>query len=710
MPLTNSMPSRNELYKAVNDSIDDIEEFLTQHDPLEIIASVSKHIAIFSIQDHIESEDMLWQPLIEYLMSLALAKPKPENPKKLEEGVFDSLLENWIQLVKEFTAYSGSEYVAAGGGTAAEIRFKLILDYFGVRKKAYQIHVEKTFTELFRPHRSHIIDKLGFSPEDFSEFIRFAETEITVAIQNELDTLHSLSELHSRFSKWTRNQDVEGKSKESIMDRFLVQNPDLASKKERVDELSHVEIYDVFEIKAQNAPQEKILSAISCSFGENSKFLEPEEWRAWPTNDTILYESPIIQAGEKYYLLNYATLANNRIEIMESLLEKLSKDYYRTRYLPGRDHYVEHTAMNLIRELLPNSTIFSNLYYYVKEDEITKRVEQDGLVLYDDCLLLVEAKAGMLPIPARRGAMPGLKTKVKEILKKGHNQACRALDYIHSSATADFLDENDNLLVSVTGSRYIHEYLILVTLEPLFVLTSHLSSAEELRLLSGKEWPWAVYINDLRVLADIIDHPCLFLHYLNRRIKLNSKPAIETYDELDYLMTYLRTGLYFEEKDLQEADKIIIVPETSELDEYYSDLSKSGAARKKPSMGMNPIFETLIGRLETEAPDHFTSTCFHLLDCDDETRSEIAKQIENCEQRFKIDKGPTSVAFRIDSNGLLLACVNNIDDCDDLVNNWSNKWLKQMDVNHVTVFLWTPPIQEGSIRVFKFGGSSSSGD
>jgi hypothetical protein len=158
------------------------------------------------------------------------------------------------------------------------------------------------------------------------------------------------------------------------------------------------------------------------------------------------------------------------------------------------------------------------------------------------------------------------------------------------------------------------------------VLTSHLSSAKKLGLLSGEKWPWAVYINDLRVLADIIEHPSVFLHYLNRRIELNPHPAVETFDELDYFMYYLRTGLYFSQDELKQHDLIIIVPSTVELDEYYNELSKNGVAKTKPSMKMDPTFETLLSRLEIVRPVHFSSACFHLLNCDDETRDIRANQ------------------------------------------------------------------------------------
>jgi hypothetical protein len=201
---------------------------------------------------------------------------------------------------------------------------------------------------------------------------------------------------------------------------------------------------------------------ISCSFEDNSTFLESKEWRGWPTNNTIISERPIIRVEDDNYLLNFAMLARNRLEIMESLLEQYSPEYFKSRYLPTRDRYVEDTTIHLIQKLLPDSSVYANLYYYVEEDGIRKRVELDGLALYDDCLLLIEVKAGMLPLPAKRGSIKGLKSKVKDILKKGHSQAIRALDYIQSSSKVDFFDEKDARIVSVEGARF--RYLSLLSL------------------------------------------------------------------------------------------------------------------------------------------------------------------------------------------------------------------------------------------------------
>jgi hypothetical protein len=87
---------------------------------------------------------------------------------------------------------------------------------------------------------------------------------------------------------------------------------------------------------------------------------------------------------------------------------------------------------------------------------------------------------------------------------------------------------------------------------------------------------------------------------------------------------------------------------------------------------------------------------------------EISEQIRKCEQRFNNDEEVKSVALRINGTGLLLGCMVDIDHRDDLVKNWAAKWLDEMDVTHVTVVLWSPPIESGSISLFEFYRKESS--
>jgi hypothetical protein len=106
------MPPRENFYDAVNDAIYGLEEILSLYNPLEIIANIYKHTATLSFHDHADSEDMLWFSLIEYLMSLSLAKPIPKSPKIIDNATKDEVLGYWRQLKNNFSSYFGSEYAS----------------------------------------------------------------------------------------------------------------------------------------------------------------------------------------------------------------------------------------------------------------------------------------------------------------------------------------------------------------------------------------------------------------------------------------------------------------------------------------------------------------------------------------------------------------------------------------------------------------------
>ena len=75
---------------------------------------------------------------------------------------------------------------------------------------------------------------------------------------------------------------------------------------------------------------------------------------------------------------------------------------------------------------MPDALIKRNLEYDIVENGTTKSVELDGLVICDSILFLIEAKAGSITEPARRGAPDRLKAHLKELLAKAHSQGIRA--------------------------------------------------------------------------------------------------------------------------------------------------------------------------------------------------------------------------------------------------------------------------------------------
>ncbi len=614
--------NRPVLRHAVDNTVLKFERLLDEYDPLQVISDISRQQLLKDPETYAESIDTSSEPLVEYVMSLALSKLYPAAQKAPTTATMDAVSTLWKELTANLSAYFLAELAdKTTDPTEAQLRADLLMSYFFRRGPDYLVHVEQTFLELLGPHNLHLLNIVGFSAEDLHAFMRRAEKTINSALTHEHDKLEVILRAHSRFSEWAENSDLQGMPTKDVSKQFREDNPDIARDIVGLDSEMPQHSYDTFEIRPESEAEKQILETLSCQFGENELFLtRSPKWRGWPTNDTVVSSRPIVKVDDKYYIFHLPMAFRSIASIMENLLKQLSPWYYENKYLPSTNKYLERTALRLIMKLLPGSGGYTRLFYDVTEQGRAVRYELDGLVIYDDCLVVIEAKASRIPPQKRRGAIRGFEQSMMDILKKAQEQAVRAIRYINSAPEVTFLNGRGAPLVIIKREQYRHVFIVLVSFEPIYELSCHLPTARRLGLLPGEEWPWFVCINDLRVISEVLEHPSTFIHYLKRRIALNDQPAVHAFDELDYFMRYIETGLVFGDTSPQQVGMLGLSPCTDELDAYYSYLRGERSVAPKPRIKMDPVFEQLISRLETEKPRGFVSTCLALFESSEHVR------------------------------------------------------------------------------------------
>jgi len=355
----------------------------------------------------------------------------------------------------------------------------------------------------------------------------------------------------------------------------------------------------------------------------------------------------------------------------------------------------------LLGNLLPGSGIYPHLHYPVVVDGKEEFVETDGLILFDNILIIVEAKAGKLSASARRGSFLRLKDNLKEILGKAHKQGMRTLNYIKSNEEVQFYNERRNPVLRVKSSQFADIFVVTISYEQLVFLATQLTSIEKMGVIQGREWPWAVYLNDLRVISEILEHPTQFIHYLKRRISVNDFPNFKFANELEIFMFYLKEGLYFRGAKLSDETQVSPLGYTEELDSYYLFREGVRSEVSKPCQQMPETFEQLITVLESSRPPDFVEAALALLDCSEETRTEIAQQIERMENEFAQDDKPhtASLVFSDEKSALLLACLHSDD--EGQITDWAGSYLRK-GFKTVLTISWEYPLKCGNITVRRF--------
>ncbi|MFW6130486.1 MAG: NERD domain-containing protein, partial [Atribacterota bacterium] len=287
--------------------------------------------------------------------------------------------------------------------------------------------------------------------------------------------------------------------------------------------------------------------------------------------------------------------------------------------------YLEDKSFEYLRKILPGSEIYKNIYY--REDN--QEYETDGIIIYDSNIIIIEAKSGKFSLSAKRGGLKRMKKNIKELIDDSFSQALRTKKYIKESQEPLFKYEDNTIALDLKEkNKYKNIYLFNTTLCNLGHIATHLNSIKRLGLIEGEEWPWSVFINDLRVISELIEFPTEFFTFIDRRLKVNDYPQFHAFDELDYLMIYFYEGLYFESDRMGKYCKITPAAYTEDLDRYYDYSAGRVPSGKKPKIKISERYKKLILKIEKTKKYGFTELTRKFLGFDSETRKKFLEYID----------------------------------------------------------------------------------
>jgi hypothetical protein len=211
----------------------------------------------------------------------------------------------------------------------------------------------------------------------------------------------------------------------------------------------------------------------------------------------------------------------------------------------------EAIPVELLKQLLPGATCYSGCHYQYQDPESGKAVwaEADGVVMYDDVVLVVEVKAGaFLPIPPTPD-MEEFLASVKTILFAPADQGRRLAEPLRNGDTVALYAEpgkkakKSHPLVEINGKDVRACYVVAVSVDQLTEIASTIQ--RHARGKSNEESPvWRLSIDDLRIYADMFKNPLVFCHYLEERHRAFACELIDAVDEMDHFGLYTTTNCY----------------------------------------------------------------------------------------------------------------------------------------------------------------------
>ena len=227
---------------------------------------------------------------------------------------------------------------------------------------------------------------------------------------------------------------------------------------------------------------------------------------------------------------------------------------------------------NIFKKLLPKCEIHANNFYNIAgETGKSKWCENDLLIKYDDCLIIVEIKAG-----SYFSCSPLLNKEVffsslNKLIEESSSQCERIREYLNSNSSGeiDFYEKNyESVKFRINMSEIRDIYLVTVSIDNIntiankaYILDSE-NKFEDVVCLS---------VDELLVYRDYFDGPLYFMNYLKYRRNVVKNKNVMSDDELNYLGLYIINEnfdlLSDEEK---KADSIYYMNMRDDLDLYFN--------------------------------------------------------------------------------------------------------------------------------------------
>lgn len=367
----------------------------------------------------------------------------------------------------------------------------------------------------------------------------------------------------------------------------------------------------------------RIFDLISFSFGD----LKAEDEERFILGNPVL-NKPFVKLEEgKYFSSLWMIMTHVSLPILEHLCSTDPKLI--EKYNLKRGTYLEESIFNLFKKAFPMASVYAGSKW--KADG--KEYENDLLVVIDEFALVVEAKAGTISAPAKRGARERLAKTLKQLVEEPSEQALRFIEYLKENPTQLSLKVKKGPNNKIDASKLKYFIPLGVTLSHLGGMTNNLKMLIKAGVSNKKieELASSVSLTDLMVVFDLLPLAADKVHYLQRRREIDF--SIEYFgDEMDLLAWYFDTGFNLSQEAKQTA--FVLTLKSKELDHYIIGKAK-GEAVAKPLLKRIKWWNDILLQIEARMKENWLRNSFILLNFPEDLQKEFEKEIKEVVKRMQ---------------------------------------------------------------------------
>jgi hypothetical protein len=628
-------------YKDLHQIVSEIEAIIGEYDPFDLIASLSFENLSYSTGTNPPEEG--GQAFVEYMALLCLKAGLVRG--KTRSIPPSGIAESQERIKKLFSVVGLRRGLERNAASAFErTRQYAELMSLSIRNLDDFDHLEEMLGSLFqRQNNSPFDPHLGFSAH--------AATRLARAIGDLLT--------EKMASRRSQGRELLGKLKAAVASGTVVAiPPELKTSLDGITDpqeqqnllvayvaeqtfrsFSDVYIVQVAEIAqalgTREEETERLLNAFSMTFGEVDQSF------SLPTSTHDFLFRPIIRSERGYF----CAIPDLLLWAVRPRLERLLKSNAPVwdAYQKQRGSFLVEQGAALFTEMLGSPTILKGLKYRsarLSEDNTPQEHELDLAILFNGVVFLVECKGGTLPVKARMGKSRAAKNAVEDLILDPSSQLDRARRYIKISQDASF-ELPSGLSVVISKENVTVMFLIVLTLEDVNLFAANPQNMPTLESSPDAAMPWIVNLLTLQSISHFLRFPAEFIHYLSRRLHLNTIKKVSAVEELDYFGCYLSSGLYFDDAEIEEYTNVDLDGYTEPIEAYRRyEMGRSEIEVEKPQQKLPSELDAILENLKRINTEESLRVSLLLLDMGGKARVQIAEMIRDCRRKADQDGKP----------------------------------------------------------------------
>lgn len=577
-------PSVDRYRKELQQGIEGLRDRLSRLDPVMVMAHVAfRYGVVFG--DFFEPMTDASEVKVEFVAGLLTSvrcTPSLEGGEAIVATY--EVLSDVDEIFSVATLLNIAERVASDA-PEAEHRYHARARHLTVRGTGYPQHGLELARRIYDPYSTAMKEAIGFDLETLINLEKGIMGALTHRVGEVRES--AIAAVVAEVEEAAESQeesDGSGQDRDHV--RAGIFNWTVSSGLPDAMSFSAAELAEISNVDQPIV--ERVLERLTLSLGEND-----ESYNS-PFQTSPLVTRPFVSWNGRYLLPAPGIVGREYVTLIERHLTQPSRNFHKRRA-----QMIDDYAIELIASRFSGCRSYGHLFYTPPgEDE----AETDGLILWDDIAVVIEGKGARLGPSVERGDVARLRSDIASTIEHAWTQGKRVREQLLSESGAEFRAESGEI-IRVEPGEVSSVFVINPTIHLMSDYAPQLSRLQHLGLFADGEYPFSVYVNDLRIIAETLTGPAEFLSYLSWRSKLPLGDLVLVGDEIDLLGTFLLRGQLLRRLAIYPGDFIVVNGSTVDFDDFYMADATGNTQARRPRMFSIPPVTRFIERLEQDRPE-----------------------------------------------------------------------------------------------------------